>query len=180
MISDFPYSLPGVSTISSLAPRPQNHFCTHEQRNREIGHMTPAADKHATGFSLVELSVASALLAMGLAGFSLLMGLALKGTSEAGHQSLAAAQASTMTELYLLSGRTAPPATVYGAWAEDVSRWLPSGRGILCLDSTPEDGSFDNPACDELGKPVVKLFWLVPSVGDDNGARRLVARLPAP
>lgn len=142
--------------------------------------MTPAADKHAIGFSLVELAVATALLSVGLAGFSLLMGLALKGTSEAGHLSLAAAQASTMTELYLMSGRAAPPASEYDEWADSISRWLPSGRGILCLDSTPEDGSLDNPACDELGKPVVKLFWLVPPVDGDNGARRLVARLPSP
>lgn len=142
--------------------------------------MTPFADRQADGFSLIELSVATALLSMGLGGFSLLMALALKGTSDAGHQSLAAAQVSTMTELYLLSGHSAPPTSDYQAWMDDISRWLPSGSGVLCLDSTPEDGDFEDPACDEMGHPVVKLFWQVPPDDGDNGARRLVARLPGP
>jgi type II secretory pathway pseudopilin PulG len=180
MISDYPYSLSGALTVTTLTPWRQNHVCLHERGNGKIRQMTVTADKNAIGFSLVELSVATALLSMGLAGFSLLMGLALNGTSEAGYQSLAATQASAMTELYLISGHATPPATEYEAWTDGISRWLPSGRGLMCLDSTPEDGSIDNPACDEMGRPVIKLFWQVPPIDGDDGARRLVARLPGP
>ena len=42
---------------------------------------------------------------------------------------------------------------------------LPAGQGIVCLDSTPNDGTWDGttvtPACDGLGTSyAIKLWWL--------------------
>jgi len=37
---------------------------------------------------------------------------------------------------------------------------LPSGAGVICLDSTPDDGTPDDAACDGGGNVlVVKLWW---------------------
>jgi type IV pilus assembly protein PilV len=45
-------------------------------------------------------------------------------------------------------------------WASEVSSLLPSGTGVICLDSTPDDGTAAAPACDGAGNVlVIKLFW---------------------
>jgi len=37
---------------------------------------------------------------------------------------------------------------------------LPSGAGVICLDSTPDDGTPAEPACDGLGDVLtIKLWW---------------------
>jgi len=48
-------------------------------------------------------------------------------------------------------------------WDADLAAALPGGVGIVCLDSTGNDGTAAVPACDGLGTIyVVKIFW------DDN------------
>ena len=142
--------------------------------------MTAATANGAKGFSLVEVAVAAALLSTGLGGFSLLLTLAINGTAAAGHQSLAAAQVASMSEIFLLSGRSLPVAAETVAWTERIGRLLPVGRGTLCADSSPEDGSGDDPSCDGQGTAVIKVFWREAPVGDDDGTRRLVAVMPPP
>ncbi len=48
-------------------------------------------------------------------------------------------------------------------WAKTVARELPSGQGIVCLDSTPKDdppATPGAPKCDNLGTVyVVKVWW---------------------
>lgn len=59
-----------------------------------------------------------------------------------------------------ISGSTAT------AWAPAVTAMLPQGAGIVCIDSTPDDGTPGNPACDNIildaDTPVfaVKLWWV--------------------
>ena len=37
---------------------------------------------------------------------------------------------------------------------------LPNGGGVICLDSTPDDGTPASPACDEQGDVLsIKLWW---------------------
>lgn len=48
----------------------------------------------------------------------------------------------------------------YQEWAADVAAQLPAGRGVVCKDSTPEDGTAAAPACDGLGRVIaVKVWW---------------------
>lgn len=49
-------------------------------------------------------------------------------------------------------------------WHPAITAALPSGRGIVCIDSTPNDGTIANPACDGVvvgGKPIfaIKIWW---------------------
>ena len=45
-------------------------------------------------------------------------------------------------------------------WAADVAAQLPDGKGVVCIDSTPDDGTADAPACDDTGQLLaVKVWW---------------------
>jgi type IV pilus assembly protein PilV len=50
----------------------------------------------------------------------------------------------------------------FGEWLAEVqsSSVLPSGAGVICLDSTPDDGTPASPACDGQGNVLsIKLWW---------------------
>lgn len=58
---------------------------------------------------------------------------------------------------------------LYGAaasgWNGAIPAALPSGDGVVCIDSTPNDGTPSAPACDNVivsGKPVysIKIWWV--------------------
>lgn len=50
-------------------------------------------------------------------------------------------------------------------WTTEVAALLPSGAGVICLDSTPDDGTPDAPACDGGGSILsIKLWWSEKSV----------------
>ena len=51
------------------------------------------------------------------------------------------------------------PATDYVLWKRDLANKLPSGVGVVCLDSTPADGISTNFACDNSGRPTIKICW---------------------
>ena len=67
-----------------------------------------------------------------------------------------------------------------GVWRQALADELPRGNGLVCRDSTPEDGHAADAACDGAGGLVVKIFWLETrhKNNEDGGLRRLVARLP--
>lgn len=45
-------------------------------------------------------------------------------------------------------------------WNQAIGRELPSARGVVCLDSTPDDGNSAAAACDGVGSTyAVKIFW---------------------
>ena len=45
-------------------------------------------------------------------------------------------------------------------WRTDVVAQLPGGAGVVCIDSTPEDGTVAVPACDGSGRLLaVKVWW---------------------
>jgi type IV pilus assembly protein PilV len=45
-------------------------------------------------------------------------------------------------------------------WGSEVAAVLPSGAGVICLDSSPDDGTPANPACDGGGTVLsIKLWW---------------------
>jgi len=66
------------------------------------------------------------------------------------------------------------------AWQQYLQEELPAGSGMICRDSTPDDGSPDHPSCDGHGPVVIKIFWKESrhQDADDGGLRRVVSRLP--
>ncbi|MCK6423518.1 MAG: type IV pilus modification protein PilV [Burkholderiaceae bacterium] len=51
-------------------------------------------------------------------------------------------------------------ATDFVNWRAALGRALPGGSGVVCLDSTADDGNAADAACDGLGSQlVVKVFW---------------------
>jgi type IV pilus assembly protein PilV len=48
----------------------------------------------------------------------------------------------------------------YALWSTTLGRELPGGSGVVCVDSTPDDGNAAAPACDTAGQMLaVKVFW---------------------
>lgn len=158
------------------------------------------------GFSLIELTVATAIYSMGLGSLSLMMMVAIQGTTDAGHDAVATGQAASLAELILMNpaaighyigdvGGAAPDceggisclpdemaAWHLQAWRDDLASLLPGGSGLVCLDSSPEDGEPADAACDGAGGPVIKVLWDAPEDEDspEPGVGRQVARLPVP
>lgn len=48
----------------------------------------------------------------------------------------------------------------YWVWSTTLANQLPGGKGAVCIDSTPDDGSTTDAACDGTGSGfAVKVFW---------------------
>jgi type IV pilus assembly protein PilV len=46
-------------------------------------------------------------------------------------------------------------------WRAQIAAVLPQGIGVVCLDSTPDDGTAGAPACDGIGNAyAIKEFWV--------------------
>jgi len=156
------------------------------------------------GFSLVELTVATAIYSMGLGSLSLMLLLAVQGTAEARLETIAAVQAGSLAEMILMTSDAAghyalPPGQgaagcnpAQGCTLEELAVWqldswrrqlateLPGGKGLVCHDSTPHDGDTEDPACSGDGGSVIKVFWLRPEGASEADASptRHVVRLP--
>jgi prepilin-type N-terminal cleavage/methylation domain-containing protein len=132
-----------------------------------------------SGFSLIEVIIAAAIFSTGLGGLSLLLLTAVMGTAEASHQTIA----SPGAEPCMVGDDCSSEQLAYADidhWLGELARELPRGSGLVCRDSTPDDGHSADPACDGTGNLIVKVFWMeLRHQGDeDGGLRRLVARLP--
>ena len=155
------------------------------------------------GFSLIELSVATAIFSMGLGSLSMIMLAAIQGTAEARHHTVAASQAESMAEMIAMSSdayghsvfpvgepvptcneEACPPGSMAAAnlaqWLQTLRDELPGGDGLVCRDSTPGDGGPENPSCDGSGPLVIKIFWEESrhSQSAEGVMRRVVSRLP--
>lgn len=155
------------------------------------------------GFSFIELSVATAVFSMGLGSLSLMMLAAVQGTAEARHRTVAISQADSMAEIIAMSADAYghyvyPPegeaASCVGGlcqseamaagnllyWQHYIREELPGGGGMVCRDSTPDDGTLGDPSCDGNGTVVIKIFWEESRHRDteNGGFRRVVSRLP--
>jgi len=156
------------------------------------------------GFSLVELSVATAIYSMGLGSLALMMLLSVQGTVESRLQTVASIETASLAEMIAMTsdavghyanpaGGDAPACSIdrvcapeqMAAW--QLERWrgrlaaeLPDGRGLVCQDRTPQDGDADNDSCDGAGASVIKVFWRQPGDvdGGDTLPSRQVLRLP--
>lgn len=148
------------------------------------------------GFSLIEVLVSAVVMSSGLAGLAALLMTALSGTASAADRAAAAMLADamvaqlrispTVSDVFLQPAPASPPdcsaagacsaeqfaGAALGAWQQTVMAQLPAGRGLVCLDGTPEDGSAAAPACDGQPSLAVKLFW-----SPARGAPERLARL---
>jgi type IV pilus assembly protein PilV len=158
--------------------------------------------KHS-GFSMIELAVATAVFSMGLGSLSMMMLASVQGTAEASHRTAATTQAYSLAELIAMQsdafghyidppGATAPAcdqdfcpdeaiaAASIQAWQRHLAQEVPGANGLVCRDSTPDDGDASEPSCDGSGALVIKVFWteLRHEHAEDGGHRRVVSRLP--
>ena len=156
-----------------------------------------------SGFSLVELSVAMAVFSMGLGSLSMMLLAAIHGTAEARHETAAMIQVESLAEMIALNSDAyghyinptdsgiagcdddncsgeAMAAFDMASWQSRLRDELPGGTGVVCRDSTPDDGSAIDPLCDGSGTVVIKVFWTEPRRRnpEDDGLKRLVSRLP--
>ncbi len=136
----------------------------------------------AAGFSLIEVMIATLVLAIGAAGLSLLLLTSVKGTAQAQERSEATRQAAELAQLihanpavwgHLVHTREGPGACSpegacpQQAWAElHLQQWqrelqgsISAARGIICEDSSPLDGNLADLGCDGQGGAVVKVVW---------------------
>jgi len=138
-------------------------------------------------FSLVETLVAVLVLAVGLLGLAGLQVTGLKSNHGSYLRSQATALAYDLIER-MRANRAAvangdydnpapsrsdaclsPPGCSPSAlarhdlyeWAANLAELLPQGEGVVCIDSSPDDGTGSaSPACDGVGERyVVKIWW---------------------
>ena len=157
------------------------------------------------GFSLIELTIATAVFSLGMGSLSLLYLLSVQGMLEARLQTTAVTQADSLSEMVLMTpgarDRFIHPGASSGtrcdhpntctpdqiadsfmaSWQEQLENVLPNGGGLVCRDSTPFDGSAENFACDGTGGAVVKVVWEeIATEGGPPTAHRVISKLPLP
>ncbi len=140
----------------------------------------------AAGYALLEALVAVIVTSIGFIGAARLQTLGTSFNSSAGMRQRATLLVQQMTERMRANapgtaaraydrpvpGSTAcltgaagcTPAELARAdaaeWLAEVAAQLPGGSGIVCIDSTPEDGTAAAPACDGAGVVyAVKVWW---------------------
>jgi type IV pilus assembly protein PilV len=77
-----------------------------------------------------------------------------------GYNSLTVPQ--TITDCGVASNCTAARMALldYSQWSAALAREIPGGSGVVCIDSTPDDGSASASGCDGAGTMLaVKVFW---------------------
>lgn len=142
--------------------------------------------KRQRGFSLTEVLVALVVLSIGLLGLAGLQIASLRSNHSAYLRAVAVVLTYDMADrmranrVGVDAGHYDEPAAIEHAnctsaadcsvgemaehdayeWTQAIADQLPSGQGIVCIDSTPDDGTPGNPGCDGSGTLyAIKLWW---------------------
>lgn len=130
--------------------------------------------RYQEGFSLIEVVVAAAVFSLGIGGMSLLLVLAVHGTYAPRSATLAALHAHALADALRLvpdgvvtgaadaedcgPARACSPASmaasIMESWQAQLKRDLPTGGGLVCRDSTPDD-----PRCTESHGGAITVRW---------------------
>ncbi len=140
------------------------------------------------GFTLLEVLVATIILAVGLLGISGMQVMGLRSNHSALMRSQATIFAYDMSDRMRANGEAFKPAAGFynnpaaavdnncatttgcdslamakndmSAWSANIVNTLPVGAGIVCIDSTPDDGTSSAAACDGIGSSyAIKIWW---------------------
>lgn len=142
------------------------------------------------GFTLVEVLVTLVIFAFGMLGVAGLQLISLANMDSAQYRSIATLKATDMAERIRANpglnyngvtgadnacrtahynSRNAAPANCSPSdmaaddvwdWGAELAGRLPGGRGKVCYDGTPEDGTPAAPACDGNGTTLaIKVWW---------------------
>lgn len=139
-----------------------------------------------SGATLIEVLISLLILAIGLLGMTGLQTVSLRNTQSAYLRTQASIASSDIIERIranlqgveagnydaIAGAASVACNTIAGCSAgqlaaNDIAEWkaalaidLPAGAGIVCADTTPEDGTPGTPACDGLGNLyAVKIWW---------------------
>jgi len=139
------------------------------------------------GFTMLEILLAVLITSIGLIGIAGLQAVTLKNSHSSNLRSVATRQAYDLADR-MRSNKTALDTGIYNnqqgvevatcfqvvgctgtqmaqmdvfLWNQANASLLPGGRGFICTDSTPNDGTPTAPACDNLPNSpyVIKLWW---------------------
>ena len=136
-----------------------------------------------TGFSLIEVLIASTVFSLGLAGFAALLLASIISSAEARREGIASIAAASLSEQIRINPTTLnrylnPPDDIsticsggtpcspeqqadydFRLWQLELANSIPNARGLVCHDETPGDGVEGNDHCDGTGPLVIKIFW---------------------
>ena len=145
--------------------------------------------RHIAGFALLEALVAVVVASVGFIGAARLQTLGMKmnastqlrqkavlltyqmtdriRANQAGFALGAYNNPSTGAMTCLSTGCTPAQLAVADMteWSNDVAGQLPNGSGVVCIDSTPDDGIALAPACDGIGNVLAVKVWWTDTVG---------------
>ena len=137
----------------------------------------------SSGFSLLEVLIASTVFSLGLAGFAALLLTSIIGSTQARREGTAAIAAASLSEKIrmnpvALSRYLNPPESIsvicsgeiqctpeqqadydFKIWQLELADSIQNARGLVCRDQTPQDGVQGNDQCDGTGPLVIKIFW---------------------
>ncbi len=143
------------------------------------------------GYVLLEALIAVVIAAVGFVGAARMqtLGLAMNNSAQVrqkatllGYQMadrIRANQAGVTAHAYdrptagatgcLVATSGCTPAQLAGAdvgeWQAEIANQLPGGAGVVCLDSTPDDGTSAAPQCDGAGNVIAVKLWWVDKIG---------------